>query len=62
MPGSGNWVVNGYGATWACEPVRRACSADFPVLGGPISASCAAPWGLMTSGGPLRAAPPFFGA
>jgi len=31
-------------------------------LGGPISASCAAPWGLMTSGGPLRAAPPFFGA
>jgi thiamine pyrophosphate-dependent acetolactate synthase large subunit-like protein len=29
MPGSGNWVVNGYGATWTCEPVRRACSADW---------------------------------
>ena len=35
MPGWGNWVVNGNGPTSAWEPVRRAWSDDFPLLGGP---------------------------
>src|SRR3972149_3893076 len=45
----------------APDPVSRACSADFPAFGGPISAICAAPSGRITSAGPLRAAPPFRG-
>ncbi len=61
MPGSGYWVVKGYGATCAFDPVSRTCSEDLPELGGPISAICAAPSGRMTSAGPPRAAPPFLG-
>ena len=37
MPGAGNRVVNGYGATCACEPVSRRCSSDLPAFGGPSS-------------------------
>jgi|ERR1700674_1787263 len=57
MPGSGYWVVKGYGATCAVDPVSRACSEDLPEFGGPISAICAAPSGRITNAGPPRVAP-----
>ena len=61
MPGSGYWVVNGYGATCALDPVSRACSEDLPALGAPINAICPAPSGRSTRAGPPRAAPPLRG-
>ncbi len=61
IPGSGNCVVCGYGPLFAPEPVSRACNVDLPELGGPSSATCAAPSGRTTSAGELRA-PPRFGA
>src|SRR5215470_15243537 len=60
MPGSGCWVVNGYAATWAPEPVSTACSEDLPTFGGPMRASWAAPSGRTTKDGPPRP-PPFRG-
>jgi hypothetical protein len=57
MPGWGDWVVNGYGSTSACEPVSRACRADFPEFGGPSSATWPAPSRRTTVGGPVLAPP-----
>ncbi len=39
IPGIGHWVAKGCSPTGEWEWVRATCSADFPELGGPSSAT-----------------------